>query len=173
MRSGRWEELDQRAVNDLADLVGVERKEVPQKTPDQRIKEKRVIGKRVNPAKIRPEEHKGAQSRALNGPVGPLIAARAHFESWATAGNDKGHQRFRRRVVFPVLAWVGAGAHLCARGAGIYTKHPHVRQIFVFFVNQLSQRFNRKFTNGIAAPKCSGFYPDARAGVDQGGLRCV
>lgn len=59
LRSGRWEELDQRAVNDLADLVGVERKEVPQKTPDQRIKEKRVIGKRVNPAKIRPRRTQG------------------------------------------------------------------------------------------------------------------
>ncbi|MGB0965691.1 MAG: 23S rRNA pseudouridine(2605) synthase RluB [Litorivicinus sp.] len=53
LRSGRWEELDQRAVNDLADLVGVERREVPQKTPDQRIKERRIIGKKVNPARIR------------------------------------------------------------------------------------------------------------------------
>ena len=53
LRSGRWEELDQRAVNDLSDLVGAERREVPQKTPDQRIKEKRIIGKRVNTGKIR------------------------------------------------------------------------------------------------------------------------
>ena len=53
LRSGRWEELDQRAVNDLSDLVGAERREVPQKTPDQRIKEKRIIGKKVNTGRIR------------------------------------------------------------------------------------------------------------------------
>ena len=53
LRSGRWEELDQRAVNDLADMVGVERREVPQKTPDQLIKERRIIGKKVNPSRIR------------------------------------------------------------------------------------------------------------------------
>jgi len=45
--------LDQRAVNDLSDLVGAERREVPQKTPDQRIKEKRIIGKKVNTGRIR------------------------------------------------------------------------------------------------------------------------
>ncbi|WP_211365848.1 23S rRNA pseudouridine(2605) synthase RluB [Litorivicinus lipolyticus] len=47
LRSGRWEELDQRSCNDLADSVGVERAAVPQKTPDQLIKERRVSKKRV------------------------------------------------------------------------------------------------------------------------------
>ena len=57
---GRWEELDQRAVDALSRMVGLEPVQLPQKTPDEQAAQERSRRKRPARSAAKPKSDKGS-----------------------------------------------------------------------------------------------------------------